>query len=740
MKFFRSLTFLVALFSQAIILNAQQNCVNLQFGSPIALGSKFRVSINVSACVNPFNIGGTNFRFNYNTNTLANPVIVAGTNIFPSTSFEPTTTVGSSAATGTLSINTAKISGTLGLPIPTTGVDVMIIEFDIINPLGNTGLVWRTSTFPNPKTAIVDADAKVVIINAAPSLDIPIPLPAVSVKGKLFADRDKDCLNSSGDIPLSNYLIRASSSALGNYYTISQANGDYELFIPNTNDIYNISLASLNNLWELCPTSKTIQNPQAGQLYDIAVQPTINCHFNTIFVGNAFLRRCFSNVYRVYYKNEGTINSPNTYIVVTLDPNLTFESATAPNTALGNNQYRFDIGDLDFNQNGFFEIKALLNCNGTVTGQTHFVKGEVFPKSNCSNTSSSSKISSNCNTTKTSFSIENVSNAPLTDLSYIIIEDDMLFKQAVLPTLTPAEIFGIETPANGSTWRVEVKQNGKMISNSVVEGCGTNSSGQFSLGFVNQFKNGDDDPSVSICYRESRTSYDPNDKSALPKGVTNKHYIEQNTPIEYLIRFQNTGTDTAINVRIEDVIDIKNLDLGTLRILENSHPMKLKFEGRDKLIFDFPNIMLPDSNVSEINSHGFVRFVVQQQKDVILGTSIKNKASIFFDFNDAIVTNEYFHTVGREFLLVKSQEVLLPNVKVLIKPNPIISTSAIEIEGKFDTNLRLEIFDALGRKILTQYSDNQYFELNKNELPNGVFSYRIYADKQLVANGKIIAQ
>lgn len=735
MKSIKVLVILFALFSQAIILNAQQNCVDLRFGSPIALGSKFRVSINVSACVNPFNIGGTNFRFNFNEATIANPVIV--NNVFTPPNFVATTTTGSSVGNGLLSINTSKQSGAKGFPIPTSGVDVLVFEFDIINPLGKTGLVWRTTT--NPKVAIIDEDSKAVSINLAPSLDILIPVPAVSIKGNLFADRDKDCLNSSGDSPLSSYIIKA-SNATDNYYALSQTNGDYELFVPTFNDTYNISTNIKGTHWELCSTSKTIQNPQAGQLFNIAVQPTINCHFNTIFVGNSFLRRCFSNIYKVFYRNEGTVVSPNTYIIVTLDPNLIFESATAPNTALGNNQYRFDIGNLDFNQSGSFEIKALLNCNGTVTGQTHFVKGEIFPKSNCTNTSSSSKISSNCNTTKTSFSIENVSNAPLADLSYIIIEDDMLFKQAVLPTLTPAETFSIETPANGSTWRVEVKQKGKMISNSVVEGCGTNSSGQFSLGFVNQFKNGDDDPSISICYRESRSSYDPNDKSALPKGVTNKHYIEQNTPIEYLIRFQNTGTDTAINVRIEDVIDIKNLDLGTLRILENSHPMKLKFEGRDKLIFDFPNIMLPDSNVSEVNSHGFVRFVIQQQKDVILGTLIKNKASIFFDFNAAVVTNEYYHTVGREFLLVKSQEVLLPNVKVLIKPNPIITTSTIEIDGKFDTNLRLEIFDALGRKILTQYSDNQYFELNKNELPNGVFNYRIYAEKQLVANGKIIAQ
>jgi hypothetical protein len=60
--------------------------------------------------------------------------------------------------------------------------------------------------------------------------------------------------------------------------------------------------------------------------------------------------------------------------------------------------------------------------------------------------------------------------------------------------------------------------------------------------------------------------------------------------------------------------------------------------------FVFENIMLPDSNVNEATSHGFVKFTIHPRSDVPLGTSIPNSAAIYFDFNEPVITNTSIHT------------------------------------------------------------------------------------------------
>ena len=59
--------------------------------------------------------------------------------------------------------------------------------------------------------------------------------------------------------------------------------------------------------------------------------------------------------------------------------------------------------------------------------------------------------------------------------------------------------------------------------------------------------------------QENVGSYDPNDKSIFVNGVKNKEYVEQGDKVEYLIRFQNTGNDTAFTVIIQDHISLKLL-------------------------------------------------------------------------------------------------------------------------------------------------------------------------------------
>lgn len=134
-------------------------------------------------------------------------------------------------------------------------------------------------------------------------------------------------------------------------------------------------------------------------------------------------------------------------------------------------------------------------------------------------------------------------------------------------------------------------------------------------------------------------SFDPNEILVSETGV-NSTFIQNEDYLTYQVNFQNTGTDTAQNVIIKVLIDnaFNKLTLPSIDILASSYPFDLDVEN-DTLRFYFENIMLPDSNTSEIDSHGFVKFKVKTQNTWLMCDTLKAWADIFFDFNEAIRTN-----------------------------------------------------------------------------------------------------
>ena len=160
---------------------------------------------------------------------------------------------------------------------------------------------------------------------------------------------------------------------------------------------------------------------------------------------------------------------------------------------------------------------------------------------------------------------------------------------------------------------------------------------QDSLGNI-IYTNSDSLKQVSIC------AYDPNDKSVMPKGIGSEGFISPNQELEYLIRFQNTGSDTATTVMVRDQLD-ENLDWSTLQIMASSHAMQVWIEQDGEAVFKFENILLPDSGSDFLASQGFVKFTIQPKQGLLPGTPLFNTSHIFFDSNPAVVTNTVLNTI-----------------------------------------------------------------------------------------------
>jgi uncharacterized repeat protein (TIGR01451 family) len=138
-------------------------------------------------------------------------------------------------------------------------------------------------------------------------------------------------------------------------------------------------------------------------------------------------------------------------------------------------------------------------------------------------------------------------------------------------------------------------------------------------------------------------SYDPNDKSVFPRGIGSESFIEPDQELEYTIRFQNTGNDTAINVTITDPLNT-NLDQNSFEFLSSSHDVRILRQDR-LLTFVFDSIMLPDSNVNAIESNGYVKYKIRPNPSLNPFVEIINTGYIYFDFNDPVITNTVLSTI-----------------------------------------------------------------------------------------------
>ncbi|HND89452.1 MAG TPA: hypothetical protein PK971_14050, partial [Saprospiraceae bacterium] len=332
--------------------------------------------------------------------------------------------------------------------------------------------------------------------------------------------------------------------------------------------------------------------------------------------------------------------------------------------------------------------------------------------------------------------VRNIGQQDMTEMLEFIVVEDIIMRTSKPFTLPTGQATGIKVPANGSTWRIQSKQVSSYpffdLPMAFSEGCG----GLNTPGLPIAFALNDDplfqDEECSMVVG----SFDPNDKSAVPTGYGAAHTIQANTDLEYKIRFQNTGTDTAFTVVIEDRLS-PLLDWATFEAGASSHSYRADMLPGGLIRFVFKNILLPDSNVNPAASQGFVKFRVAQKRDLPDGTVIENKAAIFFDFNDPIVTNTTHHTIGKPYVTVSSHQPFLPDVQVEVKPNPFQDRATIEVRGHALREGWLMLYNAQGQVVSQRAFEGNQCTLLRQGLPTGTYFFFITDAGTPVSSGQV---
>lgn len=212
-------------------------------------------------------------------------------------------------------------------------------------------------------------------------------------------------------------------------------------------------------------------------------------------------------------------------------------------------------------------------------------------------------------------------------------------------------------------------------------------------------------------------SYDPNDKTCV-QGTTIAPTMVGKY-VNYVIRFENTGTFAAQHVIVKDLIDTAKFDVATLIPLSASHNFSTKITG-NKVEFIFQNINLP---FDDFNNDGYIAFKIKTKPTLVVGDSFSNAASIYFDYNHPIVTDPAVTTIS----VLETKDFEFSDY-LSIYPNP--TDGVLNIQSK--NNLEIssaEIYNALGQLVMAITQTGEVAKIDVSQLGSGNYFIRIHSDK-----------
>jgi uncharacterized repeat protein (TIGR01451 family) len=237
----------------------------------------------------------------------------------------------------------------------------------------------------------------------------------------------------------------------------------------------------------------------------------------------------------------------------------------------------------------------------------------------------------------------------------------------------------------------------------------------------------DDQGNVVNVFSDSHTdtlfcAYDPNDKYGFPLGEGDEGFIPANTPLKYRIRFQNTGNFPATIVVIRDTLpEALNWESFVPSGSTHENTISMNSDTRE-VVWTFDDIQLPDSASDPFGSIGSLWFDIEMA-NLEEGDLIENTAYIFFDQNEAIVTNTSLHTIAGVLSLGAADT---GNLKIY--PNP--ANDFLVIDEVLPVGSVLELYEINGRLILQNSSNSGMINLSNVE--EGMYFLRLQRNPERV--------
>ncbi len=213
-------------------------------------------------------------------------------------------------------------------------------------------------------------------------------------------------------------------------------------------------------------------------------------------------------------------------------------------------------------------------------------------------------------------------------------------------------------------------------------------------------------------------SFDPNSMS-----VNQPEYFHRNNTMIYTVEFQNTGTNVARNVVVVDTLDT-GMDPSSFRFITANPavPVISWFSG-SHIYFEFIGINLPDSSAAPAGSVGKFTYSIKARSSAMIGDTIFNRASIYFDYNAPVVTNTTMNILGSP-ASTNSVPNLLQREMIGLFPNP--AHTGITIASN-DNITKVTINNILGQSVYSrEYNGGVHHVLiDVSTLPAGLYFVKV---------------
>ena len=566
------------------------------------------------------------------------------------------------------------------------------------------------------------------------------------IEGYAFADANSDCLfdTTAGDYPLAGRIVRVDPGPL---FCTTNDRGYYAIRVDT--GTYTVQLPPATALWtQTCPAGPpnwTVNFPMFNDTVrnvNFGYEAVDSCPLLRVSTGVNLFRRCGSGLGGISWRNEGTATATNARVVLTLPPGMDLTTSSIPWTLpQSGGVYQFELGNLPPGTQGSLIFTDTLDCRYDL-GAALCVKAHIYPDSSCFPVNpgwdgSHVTVTGTCTQDSIAcFIIKNTSGSNMAGNSaYRVFEDNVLIR-TVNFQLNAGDSLQVCDTANGHTFRLEADQRpfhpGQSQPRATVEACGTPPL----YGFALQAPLDDPDPFIDVYCDAVRAPFDPNEKSVSPLGLTAQHYIPTQTEwLQYTVRFQNVGTDTAFRVVVRDTL---SAFLNPASVIPGaaSHPYRFRMYGPGIGEWTFTPIALPDSSTDLVGSQGFFSFQVRQTPGNPEGTRIENRVGIFFDYELPVITNTAFSTLLDTVLVLgQTPETGTTQTPVKVWPNP--ARDQVHILSP-TADFQVELIDLQGRTTGVAHTEGTQLNLATGGFPAGIYLLRIRYGNGVAVWGKVV--
>lgn len=208
-------------------------------------------------------------------------------------------------------------------------------------------------------------------------------------------------------------------------------------------------------------------------------------------------------------------------------------------------------------------------------------------------------------------------------------------------------------------------------------------------------------------------SFDPNniiciEGETLPSNAIGDY-------LHYVVNFENTGTAPASFIVVKHSINEADFDINSIQILNSSHQVEARIQG-NVVEFIFNNINL---NAAD---HGNILFKLKSKQDLQEGDNVMNEASIYFDYNLPVATNQ----AVTEFEDIMGLDDFTKDNSIKVYPNP--AKDMLSVKG--DVNLHsVSLYDIQGRLLQTVMPNDVQATIDIAMRAKGIYFLKVTSDK-----------